>query len=198
MKKSIARRYEAVVIGVSAGGLSALRLLLPALKPDFSLPVAIVQHQYPSADDFLARYLNDLCSLPVKQAEDKEEFSPGTVYIAPPDYHLLIELNRTLSLSLDPPVNYARPSIDVLFTSAADAFGPALIGVILTGASSDGSAGLQQVKHRGGLAVVQDPATAEVDYMPRSALAVTRVDYILPLEEIAALLNDISNGFVTR
>ncbi|WP_018085120.1 chemotaxis protein CheB [Desulfurispora thermophila] len=192
MKKSTAKRYEAVVLGVSAGGLNALRLLLPALKPDFSLPLVIVQHQHPAADDFLVRYLNNLCPLFVKQAEDKEEVRSGIVYLAPPDYHLLVEMDRFFSLSVDPPVNYARPAIDVLFATAADTYGSALIGVILTGASNDGSEGLKQIKQKGGLTIVQDPDTAEVDFMPRAALSAAGADYLLPLEQIAPLLNKLA------
>jgi two-component system chemotaxis response regulator CheB len=180
--------YAAVVIGVSAGGIDALKLLLPALPASFSLPLAIVQHRDPHAGDFLAAYLNTLSSLVIRDAEDKEPFCPGHVYLAPAGYHLLIESDRSLSLSVDPRVNYACPSIDVLFESAADVFAASLIGIVLTGANSDGAQGLKTIKARGGLAIVQDPATAAAMAMPRAALAATPVDHVLDLTAIAPLL----------
>ncbi|MEI6126286.1 MAG: chemotaxis protein CheB [Pseudomonadota bacterium] len=192
MHAHITRRHEAIVIGVSAGGLAVLRTLLGSLCPGFSLPVIIVQHEARDAGDFLPRYLNEHCAVRVKQAEEKERILPGTVYLAPPGYHLLVEYDTTFSLSLDEPVNYARPSIDVLFETAAEVYGPGLVGVVLTGANTDGAAGLKKIKDAGGLAIVQDPETAEVGSMPRAAIRATAVDHVLPLERIGPLLNELS------
>lgn len=182
------KHFEMVVMGVSAGGLAALKVILPALPGSFPIPVVVVQHSHPNADAFLANYLDKKCRLTVKEVEDKENIEPGFIYIAPPNYHLLIEGDKSFSLSVSEPVNYARPSIDVLFETAADIYGPRLIGIILTGANCDGSRGMKKIKERGGLTIVQDPETAEVDSMPRAAIAAIRIDYILRLEEIAPFL----------
>ncbi|WP_083773494.1 chemotaxis protein CheB [Desulfofarcimen acetoxidans] len=188
------RVYQAVVIGVSAGGFAALSFLLPSLPEDFSLPVIIVQHLHPASGSYIVQHLNNKCSLIVKQADEKESIKPGTVYLASPNYHLLVEEDRTFSLTVDNRVNYARPSIDVLFETAARAYGEKLIGIILTGSNNDGSKGLKRIKEGGGLAVVQDPLDAEVDSMPRAALAATAVDFILSLEQIASFLMSLSKG----
>ena len=187
-------KYEAIVIGVSAGGMNALGAVLPRLPEDFDLPIIIVQHMDPNSREYLSNHLNRKCNIQVKEAEDKESIISGVAYIAPANYHLLVEEDRTLSLSVDDLVNYSRPSIDVMFETAADVYKKKLVGVILTGANADGSKGLTKIKTLGGLAVVQDPATAHVDYMPKAAIASTRVDHILPLEEIASLLKELSNS----
>jgi two-component system chemotaxis response regulator CheB len=179
---------KVVVVGVSAGGVAALKTLLGGLPADFPLPILIVQHISPNAGDGLARLLNELCPIRVKEADEREAIVPATVYIAPPNYHLLLECGGFLSLSADSHVSYARPSVDVLFKSAAEAFAAGVVGVILTGANFDGSAGLQMIKALGGVAVVQDPADAEVPQMPAAALAATGVDFVLPLAEIAPRL----------
>ena len=142
--------FKAVVVGVSSGGLEALKILIPGLRPDLAAPVIIVQHMSPLADSYLPVRLDEISALTVKEAEDKEPLRPGVVYVAPPDYHLLAEADGSLSLSVDPKVNFSRPSVDVLFESASDAFGPALVGVILTGANQDGARGLARIKRRGG------------------------------------------------
>lgn len=184
--------YEAIVMGVSAGGLTALMGILPRLNPDFSLPLLIVQHISPSSTDgFLSKHLDSLCPLRVKEAEDGEPVTPGEVYIAPPNYHLLVEPNRTIALSTEARVNYSRPAIDPLFMSAAETYTRRLIGVVLTGANHDGTRGLAKIKQLGGLAVVQDPATAEANAMPTSAIAHVAVDHVLPLSDIADFLNDL-------
>ncbi len=183
--------YEAAVIGVSAGGMKALRTLFQALSNSFQLPLIIVQHEASYADDFLAKYLSGLSSLSVKQAHDKEDIEKGSAYLAPPGYHLMIEDDQSFALSTDAPVNYARPSIDVLFETAADVYGTTLIGIILTGANDDGSRGLKYLKDIGGLAIVQNPATAEVSSMPEKAIERTQVDHILTIEEIATFLNKL-------
>jgi two-component system chemotaxis response regulator CheB len=185
--------YEAIVIGVSAGGMKALDTILPHLPADFALGIIVVQHLHPSAEDALVRRLDKSCELAVKQADEKESVAPGVIYIAPPDYHLMVEEDRTFSLSLDEPVKYARPSIDVLFETAADAYGSRLVGIVLTGANTDGSHGLKRIKESGGLTVVQDPSTAEIETMPRAAIAASKVDHILPLEEIGPFLVSLAN-----
>lgn len=192
MKKADAIRFRALVIGVSTGGVAALKSLLGELPVDFPLPVLIVSHITPDADDGLAVLLNTLCAIRVKEANELEPLVPGTVYLAPANYHLLVERNETLALSVDPPVNFARPSVDVLFESAAEVFGPSLIGIILTGAGHDGSKGLLRIKERGGVVIVQDPADAEMGAMPASALQLLKADFVVPLPEIAVLLSRLA------
>lgn len=184
-------KFDAVVIGVSAGGLKALRILLSGLPGNFPMPIVIVQHRLASSDNYLVTYLDSHCSLTVKEAEEKEQLAAKTVYIAPADYHLLIEKDRTFSLSIDELVCYARPSIDVLFETAAAAYRTGLIGVIMTGANSDGSEGIRSIKAAGGLTIAQDPETSEVSVMPFAAIATGAVDFILPLEEISLFLMDM-------
>ena len=179
---------EAIVIGASAGGFAALGQLLPQLPADLPQAVVVVQHLHPRGGEYLVEYLNSHCLLPVKEAEDKETIVPGVIYVAPAQYHLLIEQDRTFSLSVDDKVNYSRPSIDILFGSAAEAYGPRLIGIILTGANADGALGLAQIKERGGLTVVQEPKTAETPLMPQAAIDQAGPDHILPLAGIADLL----------
>jgi two-component system chemotaxis response regulator CheB len=179
-------------MGVLAGGMAALNTILPQLPGNFPLPVIIVQHTHPTSDDFLARYLDEQCTVDVKEADEKEKILPGVVYLAPPNYHLLVEQDKTLSFSTELPVNFARPSIDVLFETAADAYGQKVVGVILTGANHDGSQGLLTIKKAGGLAVVQDPETAEAGAMPRSAIETVQPDHILPLETIGPFLSGLA------
>ncbi len=181
--------FQAVAMGVSAGGFKALHVILPMFSKEFSCPVIVVQHRMAADEDnYLVESLNDKCELNVKEAEDKEKIETGKVYIAPGGYHLLVEKDRTLSLSVDEPVCYARPSIDVLFETAAQAYGSRLVGIILTGANSDGSKGAGIVKSRGGLTIAQDPETAEVKRMPVSAIATNCIDFVLPLEDIPSFV----------
>ncbi len=187
-------KYEAIVMGVSAGGMSALSTVLSRLPADYALPIIVVQHMDPNSRGYLPDHLDRKCNIQVKEAEEKENIMGGVAYIAPPNYHLLLEEDRTFSLSVDDAVNYSRPSIDVMFESAADVYRRRLVGVVLTGANADGSNGLKKIKAIGGLAVVQDPATSHVDYMPKAAIASTKVDHILSLEEIASLLTELSNS----
>ena len=194
MNGTFVSRYDAVVMGSSAGGLRALSTILPALPAEFPVPGLVVQHLRPTTDDYLPRSLAQKCRVKVKQVGEKEPALPGVVYIAPPNYHLLIELDRTLSLSTDALINLARPAIDVLFETAAEAYGSRLIGVVLTGASSDGSLGLKAIKRYGGFALVQDPATAESPTMPRAAQAATDVDRLARLPEIGPLLCELCMG----
>ena len=186
-------KFRAVVIGVSTGGLRALKILLGGLPADFPLPVLVVQHISAETGDGLARVLDELCPIRVKEADEQEEMRPGTVYLAPSNYHLLVESDGFLSLSADPPVSYARPSVDVLFTSAAAALGDSVIGVVLTGANFDGSQGLKAIKAAGGVAIVQDPADAEAPQMPLAALAATAVDHVISLAGMAALLRQLTS-----
>ena len=190
-------RYRAIVVGASAGGIEAFGQIVGKLPTLFSLPIILVQHLHKDQDGTLARFYNDRALLKVEEAEEKEDILPGHIYVAPPDYHLLVERDETFSLSADEKVNYSRPSIDVLFESAADVYGAELIGVLLTGANHDGARGLQRIKEHGGLTLVEDPATAKFPEMPRSALACTGVDYILPLGEMGAFLLTLADDFTT-
>ncbi|HEU4718456.1 MAG TPA: chemotaxis protein CheB, partial [Bacteroidia bacterium] len=145
--------YDMVVIGASAGGLYALSFLFEALPEDYPVPIAVVQHRSKDQKELLEDVLRHKCLIAVQQAEEKESIRPGVVYIAPPDYHLLIESDRTFSLTSDELVNYSRPSIDVLFESASAVFGARLAGIILTGANADGAAGISALSKRGGMTI---------------------------------------------
>lgn len=180
--------YKAVVIGTSSGGMNALLTVLPSLPENFSMPVIVVQHVGAGSDSFWIEAMNKKCKLTVKEADEKEKAEPGFVYIAPPNYHLLIERDETFSLTIDERVNYARPSIDVLFESACVAYGSNLIGIILTGANNDGAAGLNCIRSRGGLTIAQDPETAEASFMPASAIKINAANRVLSLKEIVDLL----------
>src|SRR5918992_615726 len=157
--------YEIVVVGTSWGGLAALRALTAPLPRDFGLAMAVVQHRHKDSDRLLATLLQERTALTVCEVEDKQPILPGFLFIAPADYHLLVERGH-FSLTIDAPVRYSRPSIDVAFTSAADTYGAGTIGVVLTGANADGAEGLSQIAKRGGLAIVQSPSTAESPTMP--------------------------------
>jgi two-component system chemotaxis response regulator CheB len=191
----------AVVVGGSAGGIEALRILLGALPADFPAPVLAVIHLDRGADDYLVRSLAGSCPLRVLEAEQGMPVEPGCVYLAPANYHLLaaacggsIAGGAELALSIDPPVNFSRPSIDCLFESAAEAWGPALAAVILSGASADGARGLVRVKGLGGLALVQDPTSAASPEMPRAALAACEPDFVGAPEAIAERLFKRTKG----
>jgi two-component system, chemotaxis family, protein-glutamate methylesterase/glutaminase len=176
-----------VVVGASLGGLHAITELLRDIPADFPTPIAFVQHRSPSAPDTLAKLLRMHSRLHVKEPSDKDPILPGTLYLAPADYHLIIE-DHEFALSTGAAVCYARPSIDVLFDSAADAYGAGTIGIILTGANSDGSAGAVRIKKRGGRVIVQDPETAECAVMPRSAAQLIAPDRVLMIHEIGKVL----------
>ncbi|MBW4555315.1 MAG: chemotaxis protein CheB [Trichormus sp. ATA11-4-KO1] len=183
--------FKIVLIGTSLGGLSALKIILGNLPADFLVPIVIVQHRHKNSDNTLEALLQEQTFLPIKEVEDKDKILPGNVYLAPADYHLLIEPGY-FALSTDEPVSYARPSIDVLFESAADIYAEQVIGVILTGANHDGTQGLKKIKARGGITIVQEPATAESSIMPQAAISAVTVDWILSLAEIANLLKVLS------
>ncbi len=191
---SLNRRIDAIVIGTSAGGVEALAMLLPALPAGISTSVFIVQHLPRERPSLLVDIFKAKCALPVSEAQDKEPVQPGAVYFAPPDYHLLVDRGPLLSLSVDDPVNYSRPSIDVLFESAADIYAEYLLGIILTGANEDGAAGLEAVHRAGGATIVQEPSDAQVPAMTQFALKRTAADFVLPLTEIAALLRTLKTG----
>jgi two-component system, chemotaxis family, protein-glutamate methylesterase/glutaminase len=179
-----------VVIGASVGGLSALKILLKNLPNNLKCPVIVVQHRHHDSRDKLRDMLQQYTSLIVREVEDKDKILAGYLYLAPADYHLLVE-SGYFTLSTDEAVSYARPSIDVLFESAADVYGEQVVGVILTGANEDGAEGLRMVKSSFGIAIVQEPANAECPVMPKAAIAAVAVDWILPLEEIANKLVEL-------
>ena len=179
--------YHVVVIGTSWGGLAALRVIFEHLPAEFSLPVAVVQHRHRDSDGLLARFLQEQTRLRVCEVEDKQTIQAGAIFIAPPNYHLLIEQGH-FSLSLEAPVRYSRPSIDVAMTSAADAYGHRAVGVVLTGANADGAEGLRRIADMGGLAIIQQPTTAEVRTMPDAALRWVPTARVLPLDRIGPFL----------
>lgn len=178
---------HAVVIGASAGGLKALNDILTPLPADF-MPVLVVIHLPSQRPSLIAELLDEKCRMTVVEAEDKAPIEPGTIYFAPPDYHLLVEQDQTLSLSNEAPVYFSRPSIDVLFETAAEAFGPYLTGVILTGANEDGAAGLKAVMAAGGRGLIQHPKTAYARAMPEAAIEACPQARVLMIDEIASEL----------
>ena len=183
--------YDLCVIGASWGGLRAVGELLRGLPGRLDLAFVVAQHRgAESRPGGLEELLQSHSRYPVLQAWDKGEIEPGHVYVAPPDYHLLVEPG-SFALSVDERVNYARPSIDVLFESASDAYGERLIGIVLTGANQDGAAGLARIKRRGGVAIVQDPREAEAVAMPAAALAATQADAVLPITEMGRFLHGL-------
>ncbi|MBN2614119.1 MAG: chemotaxis protein CheB [Bacteroidales bacterium] len=182
------KTYEAIVMGTSAGGLSALKKMLPGFPADFPCPVLVVQHISPQSDSYLIKMLDELCPMKVKEAVDTEQIESGTIYFAPPDYHLLVETDRSMSLTVDEKVNYSRPSIDVLFETAAEAYGENLIGIILTGANADGAVGLLKIKNYGGYTMVQDPNDAENAVMPEKAMRMVLPDQVLTIDEMVPFL----------
>jgi two-component system chemotaxis response regulator CheB len=183
--------YSIVVIGTSWGGLTALRKVLGELPADFTLPIAVVQHRGNDSEGLLAVLLQDATDLKVCEMEDKDILAPGTVHLAPANYHALID-HGLISLTVEAPVRFSRPSIDVLFGSAADAYGAGTIGVVLTGANEDGSRGLTQIVARGGRALIQDPKTAEIPIMPIAAIKSVPTAEILALDAIGPRLLELS------
>lgn len=177
--------YKAIVIGASAGGMQTIGDILSELPLTFPVPIIIVQHLSPNSKGYMAKYLNKITELKVKEADEKEEIVAGAIYVSPANYHLLVENDETLSLTVEPKVNYSRPAIDLLFETASDVYQEKLIGIVLTGANKDGSLGLQKIKERGGLAIVEDPDTAIVNTMPKAAIEATAIDYILKADEVA-------------
>lgn len=182
--------YKLILIGTSWGGLHALKQIVQALPDDYSIPIAIVQHRHRDSDTMLARFLQGLTRLCVCEVEDKQPVETGKIFIAPANYHMFVERGH-FSLSLDAPVRYSRPSIDVAMLSAADAYGHSAVGVVLTGANADGSAGLRRMADVGALTVVQDPATAEMSVMPRAALLAVPTARVFAVERIGPFLRQL-------
>jgi len=185
--------FKAVVIGASAGGIDVLKNILSKLPSNFVLPIIIVLHMKDDKHSNISEYFRNHCNLEVKEAENYMQIKKSEVYFAPPNYHILVEKNETLTLSVEDKVNYSRPSIDVLFETAADVYGKDLIGIILSGANGDGSEGLLEINKRGGLCIVQDPKTAEMDKMPIEAINKVDTDYILTVDGIAEALIEYTN-----
>ena len=182
--------YQLILIGTSWGGLAALRALVKALPSDYRIPVAVVQHRHRDSDTMLARFLQGLTRLCVCEVEDKQPVEPGTIFVAPANYHLYVE-HGFFSLSLDAPVRHSRPSIDVAMTSAADAYGHRAVGVVLTGANADGAAGLRRMADAGALTIVQDPATAEMSVMPHAALKAVPTARVFTIERMSDFLRQL-------
>ncbi|HEY1913356.1 MAG TPA: chemotaxis protein CheB [Vicinamibacterales bacterium] len=191
--ESLAGRVDAIAIGTSAGGVEALSVILPALPAGSRVPVFVVLHLPRERPSLLVSIFAGKCEVPLREAEDKEPIEPGTVYFAPPDYHMLVDNGPAIALSTDEPVYYSRPSIDVLFESASDQYRDRLLGIILTGANEDGAAGLAAVARNGGMAIVQAPESAQAPLMIQSALSRTRSALALSLEQIAGLFRTLDS-----
>jgi two-component system chemotaxis response regulator CheB len=189
--------YDIVVVGTSWGGLAALRTLVGGLPKDFMMAVTLVQHRHKDSDQLLRVLLQERSALEVCEVEDKMPIEHGRVYVAPPDYHTLVERGH-FSLSTEAPVRYSRPSIDVTFISAADSYAHRTVGIVLTGANADGAEGLRKISDRGGMAIVQDPATAESKVMPDAARRSVPRAKVMPLEEIVAFVGSLPAGVPER
>jgi two-component system, chemotaxis family, protein-glutamate methylesterase/glutaminase len=189
-------RANAVVIGGSAGALDALSTILTQLPADYPIPIMVVVHIPPHKDSLLASILNMKCKMDVHEAEDKEPLKAGTIYIAPPDYHLLVEKGGTLALSSDEEILFSRPSIDALFESAADAYGDSLMGIVLTGANEDGASGALAIAEGGGMVLIQNPATANASAMPLAAIKLCPRARVMDLPQISEFLmnNTLANA----
>jgi two-component system chemotaxis response regulator CheB len=173
-----------LVIGGSAGSLQVILSLLAAIGEGFAMPVLIVLHRNGGFESSLEDIFSSRTSLPIREVEEKDPLRAGTIYLCPADYHVLLEKDHSFSLDYSERVHFSRPSIDVTFRSAADVFGPGLICLLLSGGNSDGAEGMQYAQERGGLTAVQDPATADVPYMPQQAINRMKVDFIVPTDEI--------------
>ncbi|GAB3923006.1 chemotaxis protein CheB [Larkinella terrae] len=183
---------KAVVIGGSAGSIEVLLKLLPALSPPLSFALIIVLHRKNSTDSSLVNLLALKTNLPIREVEDKDAAAPGEIYLAPADYHLLIEKEEMFSLDDSEKVNYSRPSLDVTFESAADVYGSSLVGILLSGANADGTAGLNTIKKKGGIIVAQKPETAQSSFMPQQAILYTPIDYVFDVEELTVFVNSLN------
>jgi two-component system, chemotaxis family, protein-glutamate methylesterase/glutaminase len=190
-KRSINNNYEVLLIGGSAGSLEVIMQLLPALRTNLDVAIVVVLHRK-TGESLLADLLSSKTTLRVKEAEDKEVITKGTVYIAPADYHLLIEKNKTFSLDYSEKVHYSRPSIDVSFETAVDAYRASTAAILLSGANADGAEGLRKIKVAGGLTIVQDPEEASVSFMPRQAIDLLDVDYVANTSEIIEIVNRLN------
>ena len=191
---SLRQNIRAIVIGASAGALDALMEILPKLPTGFKPSVMVVVHIPPDKENILPQLFEKICPLKLCEAGDKQPIEGGSVYFAPPDYHLQVEANNALSLSSEEPVLFSRPSIDVLFETAADVYGPSLIGIVLTGANEDGAKGLRQIINAGGIGLVQSVNSAKCPQMPMAALALNSKAYELTLSDIAEFLKRVDNA----
>jgi len=186
------RQPKLIVIGGSAGSLQVIMGIVPVIHPDFPVPILIVLHRNSIFESSLEALFASKSRALIKEVEEKEQILPGVIYIAPADYHVLIEENRTFSLDYSERVHFSRPSIDVAFTSASDVYGAELACLLLSGGNSDGVEGLEYVKGNGGLVVVQDPVTAEVPYMPQHAVDQVKVDFVLTSEDLPLFLRGLA------
>ena len=189
--------YDLVVVGTSWGGLAALRTLVAGLPETFSMALVLIQHRHKDSDHLLRVLLQERSALEVSEVEDKMPLEHGRIYVAPPDYHTLVEPGH-FSLSTEAPVRYSRPSIDVTFSSAADSYGHRTVGIVLTGANADGAFGLRQISDRGGMAIIQEPSTAESPTMPAAAVKAVPRARVMPLPELVAYLRDLPAGVPER
>lgn len=192
--RSLAGKVDAIVIGASAGGVQALSRVLPALPRGLAMPVFVVLHLPRERPSLLVEIFGPKCALAVREAEDKQPVEPGVIYIAPPDYHLLVDAGPGIALSADDPVYYSRPSIDVLFESAIDVYRDRLLGILLSGANADGAAGAAAIQRAGGITIVQHPESALAPLMPESALKRFNPTHVVALDEIADLLASLAAG----
>ena len=186
------RRAKLIIIGGSAGSLQVILGIIPTIGPDMPLPIVIVLHRHVDFESNLGDLLSSKTRATIKEVEEKEPILPGTIYIAPADYHVLIEKDYTFSLDYSEKVNFSRPSIDVTFRCAADVYDKKLVCVLLSGGNADGVNGMEYAKERGGVLVVQDPSTADVPYMPQHAIARMAVDFIVPAEEMPAFIKRLA------
>jgi two-component system chemotaxis response regulator CheB len=189
--------YDIAVVGTSWGGLAALRMLVAGLPDSFQMAVVLVQHRHKDSDHLLRVLLQERSALEVCEVEDKMPLEHGRIYVAPPDYHTLVEPGH-FSLSTEAPVRYSRPSIDVTFSSAADSYGHRTVGIVLTGANGDGADGLRRISDRGGMALVQDPVTAESATMPAAAVKAVPRARVMPLPELVSYLSGLPAGVPER
>lgn len=193
-ENSLNKKYEVLVIGGSAGSLEVILKILAHLHDPLSFSIVFVLHRKNSYDSSLTDLFASKTEIPVREIEEKESLQPGTIYIAPPDYHLLFEKNRTFSLDASEKVNFSRPSIDVTFESAADIFKSGSIAIILSGANADGTAGLKKIKQKGGTVIAQDPSSAKVSFMPQHAISHVETDFILNVDELISFINHINRS----
>ncbi len=195
MEKNKLRKCGIFLIGGSAGSIEVVLEVLQTLDFAISFPIVVILHRGSASDSVLAELLSFKTSLPIREVEDKDVIKPGVIYMAPPDYHLLFEKNKTFSLDISEKINYSRPSIDVSFESAAEVYGTDTVALLLSGANSDGTDGLLHIKKRRGITCVQDPLTARVPYMPRYALENSEVDHILATDKISLFIKSFISNY---
>ena len=187
-------KIELLVIGGSAGSFDVLLQIIPKIKSDLNIPIIIILHRKSNTPTSIAKIFSSKTHLPVLECEEKDILQPGTIYFAPPDYHLLIENDHSISLDFSEKINYSRPSIDVTFKNLADLYHQNLAAILLSGANSDGAQGLFYIKKNNGITIVQDPAVAEIKFMPQQAINLFKVDYTLNIEEIINYINNINTA----